>query len=62
MHCYVCHLYVLVSNIGSEIQINCGYVLSGHCIYVSKDMRIRGYFSKPKGVREQKILGNTVID
>jgi hypothetical protein len=29
-------------------------------IYVSKDVRIRSYFSKPKGVREQKRLGNTV--
>ena len=28
---------------------------------MSKDMRIRGYFSKPKGVREQKILGDTVL-
>jgi hypothetical protein len=29
------------------------------CIYVRKDVRISGYFSKPKGVREQKSLGNT---
>ena len=28
-------------------------------IYVSKDMRIRGYFSMQKGVREQNIFGNT---
>jgi len=28
-------------------------------IYVSKDMRIRGHFSKPKGVLQQKRLGNT---
>jgi hypothetical protein len=28
---------------------------------VSKDVRIRGYFSKPKGVREQKSLGNTCL-
>jgi hypothetical protein len=29
-------------------------------IYVNRDVRIRGYFSKPKGVREQKkSLGNT---
>jgi hypothetical protein len=26
------------------------------------DVRIRGYFSKPKGVREQKRLRNTAID
>jgi len=26
---------------------------------VSKDVRIRGYFSKPKGVHGQKISGNT---
>jgi hypothetical protein len=26
---------------------------------MSKDVKIRGYFAKPKGVREQKSLGNT---
>ena len=31
-------------------------------IYESKDMTIRGYFSKPKGVRDQKCLGNTDLD
>jgi len=30
-------------------------------IYVSKDVRIRGYFSKRQGAREQKSLGNTGI-
>jgi len=30
-------------------------------MYVSEYMRIRGYFSKPKGVREQNSLGNTAI-
>jgi hypothetical protein len=33
-----------------------------HYIYVSKDVKIRGYFSKTKGVREQQRLGNTGID
>jgi capsular polysaccharide biosynthesis protein len=28
-------------------------------IYVSKNVRIRGYFSKSKGVREQKRLGTS---
>ena len=28
-------------------------------IYLNKDVRIRGYFWNPKGVREQKSLGNT---
>jgi hypothetical protein len=32
---------------------------SRHFIYVSKDMRVRGYVSKPKRVREQNSLGNT---
>jgi len=27
-------------------------------IYVSKDMNIRGYFSKPNAVREKKSLDN----
>jgi hypothetical protein len=31
-------------------------------IYVSKDVRIRGCFSRPKGVREQKSLGKTLIE
>ena len=35
---------------------------SGHCVYVSKDLRIGGYFSKPKGVHEQKCLGNIGLD
>jgi len=28
-------------------------------IYVSKNVRVHDYFPKPKGVREQKSLGNT---
>jgi hypothetical protein len=48
-------MYLLLSEISSETQIyNFGYLSSGHYIYVSKDLRIRGYFSKPKGAREQK--------
>jgi hypothetical protein len=34
---------------------------SGHYIYMSKDMRIHGYFSKPKMAREQQCLGNTAL-
>jgi len=30
-------------------------------IYVSTDVRIRGYFSKPKRVRERRNLGNTAL-
>ena len=30
------------------------------CICESRNVRNRGYFSKPKGVREQKCLGSTV--
>ena len=36
---------------------NFEYVSSGQYIYVSKDLRIRCYFSKPKWVREQKKFG-----
>ena len=42
--------------------MNFEYLSSGHYIYVSKDVRIRGYFSKPKGIREQKLSGKTVIN
>jgi len=31
-------------------------------IYVSKDVRILGYFSKPKGVREQRGLENAAVE
>jgi hypothetical protein len=31
-------------------------------VYVSKDVRIRDYFSKPKGIREQISLGITGVD
>jgi hypothetical protein len=30
-------------------------------IYVSKGVRIHGYFSNPQGVRKQKRLGKTVL-
>jgi len=29
--------------------------------YLSKEVRIRVYFSKPEGVHEQKRLGNTAV-
>jgi hypothetical protein len=31
-------------------------------MYAGKDVRIRGYFLRPKGVREQRNLGNTELD
>jgi len=53
-------MYLYVSKISSEIQIfnfcNLGF---SHCIYVSKDVRVRGYFWKPRGVSERNTLGNT---
>ena len=53
-------MYLYVSKISSEIQIfNFVYFRFSHCIYVSKDVRVRGYFWKPRGVREQNTLGNT---
>jgi len=30
-------------------------------MYMSKDVRIRGYFPKPKGVREHNPLRNTAV-
>ena len=32
------------------------------CIYVFKDERICGYFSKPEGVLQQKSLGNIGLE
>ena len=31
------------------------------CAYVSKDVRVGGYFSKRKGVHEQRSLENTAV-
>jgi len=54
-------MYQCLFNVSSEIQIsNSRHLYSGHCIYMSKDVRIRGYFST-RGVREQKILGNDAL-
>jgi hypothetical protein len=48
--------------ISSDISIfNFGHLLSGHYIYVSKDVTTRGYFPKPKETSEQKSLGTTVL-
>jgi hypothetical protein len=55
-------MYSRQSEVSSEINIsNFGYLSSrsGHYINVTKDVPIRGYFSKPKEVHEQKNLGNT---
>jgi len=41
------------------IFFNFGYLLSGHYIYTSKDVRISNYFLKPKGVYEQQHFLNT---
>jgi hypothetical protein len=62
---YVCHKYsmhVFLHKISSETLIfNFGYQSSGYLIYVSKDVRICGYFAKPKGVREEKSLTKPVL-
>ena len=53
-------MYHQLSKICSKVQIfNFGYLTSEHYIYVRKDVRIRWYFSKQKGAREQKRLGKT---
>jgi hypothetical protein len=53
-------VYLYLSKIRYENQFfNFDYLLFSHCIYVSKDVRVRGYFCKPRGVSEQNTLGNT---
>ena len=55
-------MYSYLSEIISEIQIfNFGYLLFGHTIYIRNDGTIHAYFSKPKGVREQKRFGNSGV-
>jgi len=42
-------LYPWLAKISSELRkFNFGYLSSAHYIYVSKDVRIRGYFSMSK--------------
>jgi hypothetical protein len=46
------------------INIECWiyiYVIRTHYIFVSKDVRFRGYFSQPDRIREQVGLGNTGV-
>jgi hypothetical protein len=46
----------LLCKISSEIlMFNFGCLPSGHYIYVSKDVRILGYFAKTEGVLKQEI-------
>jgi len=53
-------MYSWLSKIISEIYIfNFGVsIIQIHYIYMSKDVRICGYFSKPKPVHKQTSLGN----
>jgi hypothetical protein len=57
---YASGMYYFLPKINSEIYIfNFGYLTTGQYIYVSKGMRIRGYFSKLAGISEQEGFGNT---
>jgi len=55
---YAAGLYQHISKLSSEIWIfNFGYLSSGHFIYISKDVRIRGYFLKPGRVQKKEFGG-----
>lgn len=43
-------------------MLNFGYPLFGHYTNASKDVRVRGNVSKPKGAGEQKRLGITGLE
>jgi len=59
---YTDGMYTWLSKISPEISVfNFGHLSSGHYIYMCKDVRIHGYFSKPKRVREQQCLGNIAL-
>jgi hypothetical protein len=63
MHC-LCMLLVCVSSyLKSVLKYKYLILVTYHrdTIYVSKDGRIHGYCSKPKGIREHKSLENTGI-
>ena len=56
-------MYVYVSKISSETQsFNFVYLRFSHCIYVSKDVTVRGYFWKPRGLSKQNNLGNKIYN
>lgn len=59
MQCIITCAAVMYSWLSDIWICNFGHPLSWHSIYVSKDLKTRGYFSKLKGARERKILGNT---
>ena len=59
MQCIITCSAVMYSWLSDIWICNFGHPLSWHSIYVSKDLKTRGYFSKLKGARERKILGNT---
>jgi hypothetical protein len=50
-------LHLLLASIRSYLKSVLGNKFLIFCIYVRKGVRIPGYFSKPKGVREQKKFG-----
>lgn len=58
-------LRILLAYIRSYLKsiLRCKYLILGtyHCIYVRKDVMIRGHFSEPKGAREQTSLINTEV-
>ena len=64
IHYHVCYCYVFVAIWNQFWDTNFSFwvpTFRSLCICVSRDVRIRGYFLKPKGVREQNSLGNTDI-
>jgi hypothetical protein len=61
MHCYVCYWYAFVVILNHFRDLNLLFrmcVIRTLHIDMSKDKRIRGYFSRRKGVRERKSLRN----
>jgi hypothetical protein len=49
-------MYSQLSRISSEIYVfNIWYLSSEDYVYISKDVRIVGYFSKPKGSASKKV-------
>jgi len=63
MHCYEC--YWLCSSTYLKSVLRYKFLILDTChldtLFVSKDMRTRDYFSKPKGIHQQKGLGNTAL-
>jgi hypothetical protein len=61
MHYYLCYIPSYLKSVPGYKFLILDTCLPDIYIYVSKDERIRGYYSMPEWVREQKNVGHTEL-